>query len=197
MRLNKFSLAAFVVSGSMLLAACGGGNDSPLRPISKVTTSTTAAINPTSGTAVVQAVLDKSFSFDAGVPGFGTTTPTTLKLAGSGTTPSFNLTSSEGTASGPMTFGSCIFTITASTYPAGHLLALGRVVTINPCALSVDTAGQTADGSSSPTEVTLVLGSTSSTPVLVTVSISSTGVVTVNGSTVGSATVVVTTGAGS
>jgi hypothetical protein len=197
MRLNKISLAALALGGSMLLSACGGGNDSPLRPTSTVTTPTTVGINGAgNGPTVVSSVLNQNFSFDVGVSVLGTTAPTTLTLSGSATAPSFSLTSGADTATGVMTYGSCIFTIVASTFPAGSPLALGNKTEVNPCTLSVATAGSTANGTATPTNVSFVLGATASNPVPLSVSISPTGVVTVGGVVVGSATVVVTTGAG-
>lgn len=197
MRLNKISLAALVLGSSVLLAACGGGNDSPLRPISIVQTATTIGITAGgSGPTVVSAVLNKTFIFQNGVPVFGTTVPTTLTLSGSAAAPTFSISSGTDTATGVMSYGACIFTITTSTYPASSPLGMGKVTEVNPCSLLIDTAGSTANGTATTTNVSLVLGTTKSNPVSLPVSISSTGVVSVGGVTVGTATVVVTTGAG-
>jgi hypothetical protein len=201
MRLNKISLAAFVLGGSVLLAACGGGNDSPLRPVSTVTTPTTANFTASTGAAVMGGVLaasaePKSFSFASGVPAFGTTGPTTMAVSGTGAAPTFGISSAEGSASGGMTFASCHFLITTSTYPSTHALGQGKTVVVDPCSISIDTAGKTADGGTASTGVSFVLGTTTSAPVSLPVAISSTGVVSVGGVTVGTATVVVTTGAG-
>ena len=194
MKLNKSTLVALSLGAAVLLAACGGGSSHvPLM----ASTATQAAINPSSGAAVVGAVLNKNFSFASGVPAFGTSTPTTLAFSGTGATPSFAVSSPEGTASGPTTFGSCIFTVAASTFPAGSPLALGQVVTISPCLLNVATVGVVADGSSLPVNASITLGTITSGNTVVTVSISSSGVITVGGSTVGNATLVATTGAGS
>lgn len=198
MKFNKVPLACLVLSASALLTACGGGSDSaPVPPAQVATASTVAAINPTTGAAVVSSVLDKTFDFSTGVPSFGTTSATSLKLSGTGAAPSFAIDSVEGKASGAMTYGSCIFKVTESTFAAGHPLALGNSFTVAPCTLSVGTAGVTADASAFPTTVTLVLGTINSNPVSVTVSISLAGVVTVNSFTVGSTTLVAATGAGS
>ena len=197
MRFNKISLAAMLMSGSMLLAACGGGDNTPAPGALVATTNTSAAINPTTGAAVVQGVLDKSFGFANGVPSFGTTSTTSLSLLGSAATPSFNISSTDGTATGAMKYGSCIFEVAASTFPATSPLASGKKVTVSPCSLSIGTAGVQANGGSSTSTVTLQLGTISSSPVAVTVSISSTGVVTVNGSAAGSVTLIPATGAGS
>lgn len=192
MQVKKIFLAAFVLAGSMQLAGCGGG-DNPTHT-AVVTTPTTATINPTTGAAVVQAVLGKRLSFNAGISAFGTTTPTVLTLSGSGATPSFSLTSGSDTAKGQMTYGSCIFTVTSSTYPAGHRLAKDQVTKVSPCALTLDTAGKIANGNPSSSNVTFVLDASTSSPETVIVSINANGSVMVNGIEVGSATVVITTG---
>jgi hypothetical protein len=198
MKFNKVFLACLVLSGSALLSACGGSSDSAAVPPPQVaTTSTAAVITSATGATVISSVLDKTFDFTTGVPSFGTTSATSLKLSGTGATPSFAISSAEGTASGAMTYGSCIFTVTQSTFAAGHPLALSNSFAVSPCSLTVGTAGVKADGSPYPTTVTLVLGTINSNPISVTVSISSTGVVTVNNFTIGTTTLVAATGAGS
>ena len=195
MNFNKFSLACLVLSGSALLAACGGGSSGSLPPAPIASTNTSAAINPQTGAAVVSSVLDKSFGFSSGVPSFGTTSATSLKLSGTGATPSFAITSPEGTASGAMTYGSCIFTVSQSSFAASHPLAQGKTVTVSPCSLTVGTAGLKGDGIASPANVTFVLGTVNSAPVSVSVTISASGVVSLGGFTVGTVTVVAATGA--
>lgn len=193
MKFNKASLVCLVIGASALLAACGGGDSAPVAVVAS--TSTLAVITPSTGAAVVSSVLDKSFGFTSGVPSLGTISATTLKLSGTGAAPSFAISSAEGTASGVMTYGSCIFTVAQSTYAAGHPLAQGSKVTVTPCTLSVGTAGGKGDSVPYSANVTLILGGVNSTPVSVTVTISSTGVVTVNNVIVGSVTVVAATGA--
>lgn len=204
MRLNKISLAAFVLGGSMLLSACGGGNDSPLRPVTTATATTTAQISKdllSSSQAAVESVLGQNFSFPNGV--LGETEATTLTLTGDKAAPDFSLTvAGQATpVTGKMGYGSCIFTILTSPFAVPHAFAVTAPpavppITISACSLSVDTAGKTADGSSTPGTVTFTLNGISSS-VTLPVSISSTGVVTVNGFGFGTATVVATTGAGS
>jgi len=193
MKFNKFSMVCLALSASALLAGCGGGNNAPVAVIAA--TSTLAAITPDTGAAVVSSVLGKSFEFTSGVSNFGTTSLTSLVLSGTGTAPSFAISSAQGTASGAMTYGSCIFTVTQSNFATGHPLAQGSQVTVSPCTLAVATAGGKGDGVPYPANVNLVLGTVNSSPVSVTVSISSTGVVMVNNVTVGSVTVVAATGA--
>lgn len=197
MKFNKISLACLVLSGSALLAACGGSSDNGPLPAAPVATSNTPApINPQTGAAVVSGVLDKSFGFSSGVPSFGTTSATSLKLSGTGATPSFAISSAEGSASGAMTYGSCKFTVTQSTFAAVHPLAQGKLVTVSPCSLAVATAGLKGDGIATSASVTFVLGTATSAAVPVSVSINAAGVVTVGGFTVGTVAVVAATGAG-
>lgn len=199
MRFNKISLVVLAMGSSMLMAACGGGDSSPAAAAvaSASVTTTISKDNPAAAAAVVSSVFDKSLAFASGVPAFGTTTATTLALTRSSNAaaPTFNLASAQGTASGAMTFGSCIFTITTSTYAAGSPLALGQIVTVNPCSIFLDTTGKPANGSATSVNVTMVLGTTTSAPVAVVASISATGVVTVNGTAVATATVSAATGA--
>jgi hypothetical protein len=193
MRFNKVFLVSLVLGGIALLAGCGGGGGGGASDVggfktgSQAASNTDISINPASGAAVVDAVKGKSFEFTNGISDFGTTASTALALSGSGAAPSFEITSGNQ-ASGAMTFGSCIFTMTTSTFSAPHPLAAGsKAITVTPCTLSVGTAGLPADGSSSPASVTLMLGKAKSKPVSVTVSISPTGVITVNNQAVGTA----------
>jgi len=196
MNFNKISLACLVLSGSALLSACGGGSDSaPLPPAPIATANTAAVINPQTGAAVVGSVLDKSFDFSEGVPSFGTTLATSLKLSSTGAAPLFAISSAEGSASGAMTYGSCIFKVAQSTFAAGHPLALGNSFTVTPCTLSVGTAGIKGDATATPASVTLLLGTVNSSPVSVSVSINAAGVVSVNSFTIGSVTLITATGA--
>jgi hypothetical protein len=187
MRFNKVFLAGLVLSGSALLAACGGGGGGSATPPPVATTDTAIAIDPATGPSAVQAVLGKDFKFDSGVPELGTTGATTLTLSGSGDKPSFAIVSGTDSATGAMTYGSCIFTVGTVGFPAPHRLRTGGTpVTVTPCTLSVNTSGLPGDGSAIAREVTLVLGTTRSKPVSLTVSISASGVLTVNNIVIGS-----------
>lgn len=199
MNFNKISLACLVLSGSALLAACGG-DSTPLPPAAVASGNTAAVINPQTGAAVVSGVLDKRFDFGTGVPDFGTNSPpslTSLTLSGDAAAPSFVITSGASSASGIMTYGSCIFKVTQSTFTAGPLV-LNNTFPVSPCGLTVATAGIKGDGIATSASVTFVLGATPSTPVSVPVSISPDGVLTVNGITIpGKVVLVAATGAGS
>jgi len=202
MRLNKISLAALALGASMLLSACGGGNDSPLRPVTTATADTTVQISKdflASSEAAVQAVLGQTFSFPNGV--WGATGSTTLTLTGDKAAPDFSLTVAGQTipVTGKMSYGACIFTITGTPFTVGPFQKTNPPavppITISACSLTAGTAGHMADGSSTPSSVTFTLNGTSGS-VTLPVSISSTGVVTVNGFPFGTVTVVATTGAG-
>ena len=195
MKLSKLTLASFVITSGLLLSACGGGDGGAGAQVS--TSVTVATIDPTTGPATVGAVAGKPFSFTSGVPALGTTGPTTLTFQAGSATPGFSIASSGGTASGSTRFGSCIFTVATSTYPADHALATGKTITISPCALSIDTIGAAADGTSAERNASLVLGTTPSSPTPAAVAISPTGEVSIGGTVVGKTPLKPTTGAGS
>jgi len=212
MRLNKISLAALALGGCMLLSACGGGNDSPLRPTSVANGDVSATITKDAlpkSQAAVQSIVGQIFDFPSGIPSLGIPSgDAKVKLLGSGVAPTFEIESGGFKASGPMSYGSCIFTVdSSSTFVAPHLLAYvpptvppaaidpNRHI-VSPCSVTVDTSGKVADGSQIPTQVSFNLAGAIS---FVTVNVSIdpvTHIVTVNGSDFGTATVVVTTGAG-
>lgn len=188
-------LAQFALG--LTLAACGGSDTPAVVKVASV--DTTAAISSTDivkSTAVVTAVLGKTFTFPA-VTDLGTTAATTLVLSGSGAAPGFTIGSGGLTATGTMGFGSCIFTITQSDFVAPHKLAVGEIVTVTPCALEVQTAGDTASGTATDTPTNFVLGTTPSADVVLSVAVAVDGTVTVGGQTVGTVSTTTTTGAGS
>lgn len=200
MRLNKISLAAFVLGGSVLLAACGGGNDSPLQPKKIAPGVTTAEIKKEllpESQAAVNSVLGQAFTFPGGV--LGTTGSTTLTLKGDKTKPDFTLDvpGQAQPVEGFMSYGSCIFTITSSPFTSGPLVKTAPPaippITISACTLTVGTAGHMADGSSIPTSVTFTLDGNSSS-VTLPVIIDQNGNVTVNNLPFGIAATVATTG---
>lgn len=194
-KLAKFALGLTLAAG---LAACGGGNDAPavVTVASADKTATISATDTVTSTAVVTAVLNKTFTFPA-VTELGTSAATTLVLSGSGASPTFSIGSDGKTASGTMGFGSCIFTITTSDFVAPHKLAAGEKVTVDPCALDVKTGGDTATATATDTPTVFVLGTTESAEVVLPVAVSPTGTVTVAGQVVGTVSTTTTTGAGS
>lgn len=193
MRLNKISLAALVLGGSALLAACGGGGDS-VAPQQVVKESTTVAINPTSGAAAATAILDKEFKFDA-IPALGTSVETKLKLTGTGAAPKFDISSGGYTAEGDMSFGSCIFTVTRTTFIPPHFLATLPRITVSDCGLFLPIGGFMANSVASNVNLQWVLGAARSYPVSLPVFISPSGGITLNGSSVGNTSLVTATGA--
>lgn len=178
---------ALTVSAVAALVACGGGTD-------PVPTKTVAAANTTvaATAATAAAVVGQTFTLPA-VPALGTTAATTLKIAGTAAAQTFEVASGGSTASGPLTYGSCIMTITTSTFALTHPLGVGKTVTVNPCDIALQTAGKVV-GSASDTGVTFNLGGVSSSPITVPVVVSTTGAVTIGTTVVGTTTVTVTTG---
>jgi hypothetical protein len=175
------------LGASALLYACGGGGgDQPLG----VAGNTTLAVN----SAVAPAVVNTPFTFPAGVPALGTTGSTSVTFTSTSTAPQFKVESTQGTASGVTSFGSCIFAVTSSTFPAGHPLAQGQTVTVNPCNMTVGTAGAVANGVAQSRSIALVLGAASSAGASVTVGVNPGGQLTLNGNIVGTVTLTPVTG---
>ena len=155
----KWILAATV--SAAMLAACGGGSD-----VVPATTATSTSITAANAAALA----GTPYIFDSGVTQFGTTSSTSLTVAGSGAATTFAIASAGKTASGVMSFGSCIFTVTKSDFPLTDPLGLGKVITINPCAITINSTGYPVGTQSIPT--TLTLGTLVSSPNSKTVTVS-------------------------
>lgn len=156
------------------LAGCGGGSGEQTLVVTQ-----DAQVPVTS--SVTSAVVQTPFTFPSGVASFGTSAPTTVTFTSTAATPAFTVTSGSNTASGTTTFGSCIFTVTASTFPADSPLATGKVITVNPCTLTVDTSGTAADGTPDTVAGTLVLGTIASDGANVSIAVSPSGDLLLNG----------------
>ncbi len=174
------------VAAAVVLSACGGGgggsggNDAP----AVAAADTTVGVSST----VTGAVVNTAFSFPSGVTSFGTTSATTVAFNDTSATPAFTISSGGNTATGTTTFGSCIFTITSSTFVAPSPLAAGNTITVNPCNININTKGQVANGVGQLRSVVLVLGAAASSGTPITVSVTPSGQVTLNGAGVGTVT---------
>ena len=179
MKLLKIVLLAAAVT----LSACGDGGGTA-EPVLVVASDAVLPAAPTTTAAVVST----PFVFPSGVAALGSTTPTTVTFTSTAASPTFAIASGTGTATGTTTFGSCIFAVTSSTFPAGHPLALGQTVTVNPCNFKVGTAGAIANGVAQSRSIALLLGAASSANAAVTVGVNPGGQLTLNGNTVGTVT---------
>jgi hypothetical protein len=187
--MRKASQVLLAVAAAVVLSACGGGGGGDAPQVAAA--DTTVGVNST----VTGAVVSTPFSFPSGVSSFGTTGATTVTFNDTSATPAFAISSGGNTASGTTTFGSCIFTITSSTFVAPSLLAAGNTITVNPCNLNINTNGQVANGEGQSRGVALVLGTAASSGTPVTVSVNAGGQVTLNRVTVGTVTLQAGTGA--
>jgi hypothetical protein len=197
----KLALTATTLAA---LVACGGGDDAAPALIA-IADVRALAIAPATAAAATAGLTSAAtgFTFPAGVPALGTTASTTVKFtapAAGTSTPAFAIASGTGTATGTMSFGSCIFNITSSTIPG---IIAPSAITVTPCEFDVNTAGKTVtEGTtgSIATTATLLLGTgATSAGAAVTVTVSNSGgtnTVTINGGALGTVTGTVTTGAG-
>ena len=206
-------LAASSIAVAGLLTACGGDP----APAAKVAAAQTElAAGPSTAAASTALFTSAPQVFTSGVPSFGTTGTTTLTVSNTTTSgtvttasgpvsvsgPTFTITGpasggGTGTASGALTYGSCIFNILSSTFVAPSPLLVGNQIVISPCDFKLATSGKPADGSSGNVTTTLTLGTGTSTGSTLTVTISNTGVVTVAGQTLGTVSLTPVTGGGS
>lgn len=194
MRFNKFALAGLAVCGSVLLAGCGGGgggDDSS--PVAQE--DLTVKIDPTTGRNTMASILGQNFEFANGIPALGTTGNTSLKFTGNAAKPDFAITSGANSASGSVTYGSCIFTTSQSTFAAGHPLAVGQVSIVSDCWLKAFVVGRLADAITFDADVAFGLNGVFSKLIKMPTYIRPNGMVFVNGVGIGSVPVVTPTGA--
>ena len=186
---NGFKFA-LVASAAAALIACGGGSSTPAAQVAA--NNLTATVTPTTGAALTKAFSGETFTFPSGVSALGTTGSTTVKITDAAT-PTFVVTAPGGSYSGNLSYGSCIFTITQVTGTLTN--RVGQVFTINPCTFTVNTAGAIT-GATRSTGVTWTLGQATSGIFNFPVTLNADGTAVVNASSLGTVTLVASTGAG-
>lgn len=189
MRKSKYFFAC--LAAATLVACGGGGGDSTTLAAADAAP---IAVNPTTGAVAAQALNGKPVSFANGVATFGTTGTATTLTVTAGAAPTFNISAGGQTATGNLTFGSCIFTVTDSDFVAPHPLAVGEVVTVADCKIDLDTSNKVADGGSVSVQAIVSLDGATSAPITTTVTIQSNGDILVGGSKITSVSVTQVTG---
>ncbi len=188
----KVLVAGAVSVSTLTYVACG---DKATTPSEKVAS---ADVNVQVTASTIPTLYVAPASFPAGVAAFGTTVPTTLTFSTNDTnaaTPIFKVKTATDSASGVTTFGSCIFTVTSSTYLAPDTLVVGKRIEVSPCEVKVATNGQAVGDTITNVAATFKLGTSTAVATTFTkVSISSTGVVSVDGLVVGTVDVKTVTG---
>jgi hypothetical protein len=188
MRKSKYFFACLAAA---TLVACGGGGDDTTLAAADAPPIT---VNPTTGAAAAQALSGKPVSFANGVTTFGTPGTATTLTVTAGTQPTFTIAAGGQTATGNLTFGSCIFTVTNSDFVAPHPLAPNAVVTVADCKIDLDTTNKVADGGSVSVQAIVSLDGVTSAPITTTVTIQSNGDILVGGSKITSVSVTQVTG---
>lgn len=182
----KLVLGVFAAAA---LVACGGGGSAP-EPVAVVTSDLTVPATA----STVPAVVNTAFAFPSGVSSFGTTSTTTLAFTSATGTPTFKIEADGGTATGTTTFGSCHFEITSSTFPAGHKMSVGAIITVDPCEIEAGTTGAAATGEPVTSNIKIQLGNETSAGVPATMTIEPSGKVTLNSTPFGTTEVKLVTG---
>lgn len=180
--------SAVVLGAAAFLVSCGGGGGGSSVEVAGA--DATLAANASTTAAVV----NTPFAFPSGVSDLGTTGATTLAFTSTSTTPAFSIAADGNTATGTTTFGSCIFVVASSSFPAGHRLAQGQQVTVNPCNIRLGTQGAPADSVARTRAAVFILGGAASTGSTVTVSVNPGGTITINGRDAGTVTLVPVSG---
>ena len=152
-----------------------------------VTAKTVAALIPATATAA-----PTTLTFNSGFSGTSasgapvnitgsTTVAFTAPPAGSTDAAGFSIKNGSTTVTGTVVFGSCSFKITAiAGLGAFYGLSVGDLIKVDPCTVTVNSAGKPT-GSTSDTNLLATFGNTTSTPTRAFVNIDSSGVVTVSG----------------
>ena len=180
---KQFLMVAALLSAFVLSACSSGGGDAP--PSSVATNDVVLGVTSTTGRSVARSIDDEVFTF-SGVPALGTNATTTVSVNGDGTAPpTFTVTEAGGgNATGVLSFGTtpgtCIFTVTQSTFSSSAALGVGKTVEVDQCQVNIATAGTPANGTTQERNATLRLRNAVSLPLTVTVAIGSAGQVTVN-----------------
>lgn len=134
--MKKLLLLAAAVGAAATLTACGGGGGAQA---DVATQNLSIGVNASNGATTLAAIANQSFDFSSGISDFGTTADTTVTFTNGGT--DFQVASGGKTASGTMSFGSCHFTVTTTTFTSGPLSIVGTVITFNICTLTGYTSG--------------------------------------------------------
>jgi hypothetical protein len=201
MILKKITLACMILGGATLMTACGGGGSSTPLAISQAPT-VTSNVKSNDNAAVLGAVGTTPVTFANGFSGVdGSGNPvsisgaTTVAFGSTGAGPVATISNGGFTASGPTTFGSCIFTFTTSNYADSSPLGKGKQFRVDPCTLNVNTAGFAANGNAINTTGFFNFGVNNSAPFVVSpVTINANGTVFLGTTSVGTVTVSNVTG---
>lgn len=188
MKLSKIKLATIVAMAAATagLVACGG-DPAPKATIAGASAGLNSAITSSNAGAVSGTTFNYP-SAPAALPGTTGATNVTITDA---TTDTFVVASSAGTYSGTVSYGSCIFTVNASTVVA---VPVGTVININPCNVTAGTNGVAANGTPVTLPVGLTLGAATSATQPLPVTVNSNGSVSINGAPAGTVAVVLATG---
>jgi len=221
--MNKFSdiaakPARLVLSLTMVaaLAACWGGGDSTPAPVKVAAANVVVGavnITPTQKTQTAATLVAVStgaptpITFPTGFSGTNATgaavvlpaVPTKVTFTtntADATQPKFAIVSGTNHFEGHTVLGSCTLIFETSTYSAPSPFAVGQSMKIDPCTVTLPTAGKAADGTCTSGAVVVTFGTTSVT-IPEQVCVASDGTISVGGTSLSgvTATLISTTGA--
>ena len=149
--MKKVFLLSASTAALLALAACGGGGGDSSTP---QVAASDAKVNASPATTAAMA--NQTFTFAGGIPALGTSgTATDLTFT---TGSSFSASAGGKTASGTTGYGSCIFTVTTTSFDPSHPLGvLNTPSRIDPCQIEVESGGVAATGVPASVNARLVL----------------------------------------
>jgi hypothetical protein len=138
--MKRISKLLAALAATAIVVACGGGDSGTTTSVAGGNVA--MAVNATTGAVITQSFSGDPFTFAAGINAGGMVVPgpavLTITDTGGGTQ-TFNVSGNGGvTAAGGMSFGSCKFTITASSVPG---VTVGTTYTIAACSLALSSGG--------------------------------------------------------
>lgn len=178
--MKRMFLLAAVLSSATLLVSCGGGGGGGEESTAVAAEDLEVRVDQTNGPELFKALEGESFTYDDGVTDFETTTPTQVDIVtadANGGRLGFRISSDGNAATGTLEFGSCIFRITGSNYPA--TLKVGTFRKVKDCRIRVNTEGKLADGKERRVPVTVNLAGKVATR-YVTIRINRNGAIIIN-----------------
>lgn len=153
--MKKVFLFAASAAALLTLAACGGGGDSSSTQVASSDLKVSASPTTT------EAMANQVFTFDSGIAALGTDGTATDLTFTNGT--SFSASAGGKTASGTTSYGSCIFTVTSTSFePTQPLGVLNTPYRINPCEIEIKSRGVAATGVPASVNAQLVLANLAS-----------------------------------
>ena len=156
-KVMPYLVAVLALVSVIALSACGGNEETR-----NVATTTALGANTDTTHTSVAAVVGQAFTVPNGAvfnAGIGNN-PVTFTFP---TASTFQLDRGSSRATGTTTFGSCILTVTASSFAVGQGPQVGQTITLTTCNITVSASTVEVGGAAVSGTITLVVTSSTGT----------------------------------